>query len=520
LLSKSNAAHADKNQSARDELTLGLFNLLAIMVASLFLYCFSATQAIAVGVTPQPDVNVNFGVCANIAGGAGNATLLGDTGRSFDQFSFTINLTAEFSAGDTITFSGSAGISNFTNSFVVDDTTGATNLITANGTGGRQFTHTVTTAGTRTFAFKLIILPNSTVQRTITATCKTGSGNNTRGITQSYVSGRLGQMSNMLTEILDHERFLNEEGGPKPGFSLSGNGTNIAFAGSLSGVQALASRSSAVPRPMAVAPMKPAATSPRKFDAWFKGAYTSFDDDTANASHDGHTGIVIAGAHYNVNDTLLIGALAAHDTSEWNSNQLNAFVDGDGWLVGGYLRKRFDGEAALSLTATWGRSDNDIRDNGATGSFDTDRFLFIGNYWNTWRKGPRRISGNAGVIYAHENIDAYTLSSGTAVASQSVKLGRLFFGPEVAYKFTGPRIRTIEPLVWVRGIWDFESEGRITIGNTASINKEQFYGQVGGGLHLAITDKISGRFTVQYDGLGAGDYRATTLQGRINIPLN
>ncbi len=492
-------------------------------MATIYFLVHAASQAFAVGVTPQPDVNLNVGNCSNISAGGGNALLAGDFSVANDDFSYTINLTAIFAPGETITFSGGTGIANFGNSFVVRDVTGApVNLVIQNGSlpTERTFTHTVTTAGTRTFSFELIVAFGNNVQRTISSSCTSSNSNNASGITRSFVSSRLGQMSNMLIEILDHERFLNEEGGPKPGLSVAGNGTNVAFAGSLSGAQAFASRSGTTPRPMAVAPMKPSATTPRKFDAWVKGAYTDFDDDTANAAHDGHTGIMIAGAHYNVNDTLLIGALAAYDSSEWDSSALNASVDGDGWLAGAYLRKRFDGEAALSLTATWGGSDNDITNSGATGSFDTDRFLFIGNYWNTWRNGPRRISGNAGVIYAHEDIDGYTLSGGTSVASQSVKLGRLFFGPEIAYKLTSPSFKSIEPLVWVRGIWDFDSEGRIAIGNTTSIDREQFYGQIGGGLHLAITDTISGRLTVQYDGIGADDYSATTIQGRINIPLN
>ncbi len=106
------------------------------------------------------------------------------------------------------------------------------------------------------------------------------------------------------------------------------------------------------------------------------------------------------------------------------------------------------------------------------------------------------------------------------LASQSVELGRLFFGLEIGYNLSRQCFRAIEPLVWMRGIRDLDSEGRITISNTASIDREQFFGQIGGRLHLAITDTISGRLTAQYDGFGADDYSATTGQGRINIPLN
>lgn len=255
------------------------------------------------------------------------------------------------------------------------------------------------------------------------------------------------------------------------------------------------------------------------WDVWVEGRYSGFNDDTGNFDRDGHVGVLYLGSDYRITPDMIVGGLVQFDWAKDESSPLVSKVDGSGWMIGPYLSARVHENIYFDLRAAWGRSSNDIDDAGASGSFDTTRWLVRGALAGNWQYYAWRITPSAELAYIKESSDSYTNSGGTFVAAQDVALGRLQFGPEVGYRFVHSADSFIEPFGAIRGVWDFDNPN-VAIIDGYVVGPGDFWGRLEGGINWVTSSGLFVRGSATWDGMGAGAYNGYSLQGTINVPLN
>lgn len=255
------------------------------------------------------------------------------------------------------------------------------------------------------------------------------------------------------------------------------------------------------------------------WDIWVEGRYSAFDDDTANFNRSGHVGLLYVGGDYRVTENMIVGVLAQFDWAKDETGALQSKIDGNGWMIGPYLSARVHQNIYLDVRAAWGRSSNDLALAGATGAFDTSRWLVQGTLAGNWEYDAWRITPSAELAYASENADGFTDSTGAFVAGQTVSLGRLQFGPEIGYRIRQTADTFIEPFAAIKGVWDFDYT-RAAFVNGVVVGPGEFWGRLQGGLNVVTASGVYVRGLASWDGMGAGDYNGYTLQGTVNVPLN
>ena len=124
-----------------------------------------------------------------------------------------------------------------------------------------------------------------------------------------------------------------------------------------------------------------------------------------------------------------------------------------------------------------------------------------------------------GVAFFEEKIASYVDSNGILIDGQTYSLGRLNFGPEVGYAIPLADGSTIEPMISVQGIWDFEGANAVTFNEIPSGTNE-LRAKVQAGVTLIAPWGYSIRGSGFIDGLGADDYEAYGGQLMVNMPLN
>jgi len=310
------------------------------------------------------------------------------------------------------------------------------------------------------------------------------------------------------------------------------SGTQFSFGTSLSQI-AQANRAAEQKKINSVAPMGLGATSapvyyPASpgFDVWVEGHFQRFDDELGGHDQDGDFGILYVGADYLVSSWLLVGALVQFDWMDQQTPSLsNADVRGRGWMAGPYATVKFSDHLFFDARAAWGESDNDITPFGTyTDSFDTERWLAKANLTGNWNFGHLYVTPSVGVIYVEEKAETYVDTPGNTVLGQTVRLGRLTFGPEFRYKSYGTDGSILEPHISFTGMWDFDEDDDADIASVGGllVSDDDFRVKIEAGLlaHNPNFSAASFRGTVSYDGLGDNDFSAWGGQLWVNWPLN
>ncbi len=251
------------------------------------------------------------------------------------------------------------------------------------------------------------------------------------------------------------------------------------------------------------------------WDAWTEAHYTRFNDSGARK---GDFAVGYAGLDCQVHSSMIVGFLGQVDWMDDKIGIADAAIEGIGWMIGPYATARLTPELFLDLRGAWGRSDNDIEAGAAKGSFDTTRWLLSGRLTGNFKHENYRITPDVSVAYIEENQHSYTLSNGQNVGKQTVGLGRLKFGPEIARRFFTSSGTVIEPHAALRGLWDFAATD-VTIGGV-DFSQEGFRGIAELGVIIQRPDGINVSAAAKYDGIGADGFDAYGGRLWINVPLN
>ncbi|HEY5830540.1 MAG TPA: autotransporter domain-containing protein [Hyphomicrobiaceae bacterium] len=262
------------------------------------------------------------------------------------------------------------------------------------------------------------------------------------------------------------------------------------------------------------------APSPQpRFDVWTEGVFSYYSQDRIDGKRQGHAGIFFAGADYLVHPGLLIGALVQIDWMDESSSTLGRNADGRGWMAGPYLSARLTQNLYFDARALWGRSSNHIDPLGAyTDSFETNRALAAAKLTGRWAFGGLTFQPSAELLYFTEEQEAYRNAIGIAIDSQSVRLGRLMFGPEIGYRFAAGGGSVVEPFVGLKGVWDFAKTDETTAAGEP-VGREAWRGRVETGATFRSASGISVRAQGSYDGIGDANFHAWQGRATLVVPL-
>jgi len=256
-----------------------------------------------------------------------------------------------------------------------------------------------------------------------------------------------------------------------------------------------------------------------RFNVWTEGEISFYRDELGSDAQEGTFAIVYAGADYLVHPGVLVGALVQVDWMGEESDLTGVSVDGLGWMAGPYVSISLTPNLFLDARAAWGRSSNEVSPFGTyEDSFDTYRSLYSAKITGLWRDGPWLFMPDAEVVYFEETQQRYTDSNGLEIGEQTVSLGRVIFGPEVAYEMDWQNQGRLELSAGVKGLWDFEKDDDSTV-NGVVVGRNDFQGRLEFGADYTAPSNISTRLGVSYLGLGDSDFEAYQLELLVHIPF-
>uniref|UniRef100_UPI002601C5F3 Ig-like domain-containing protein n=1 Tax=Maricaulis sp. TaxID=1486257 RepID=UPI002601C5F3 len=336
----------------------------------------------------------------------------------------------------------------------------------------------------------------------------------------------------IMTGAPDLSSRLRDRQSTAPGrFSADVEGGNVMmnFAGSLSGLRNHAKANERqIPGSRQTA--EPDET---RFDVWFAASYSALEDDRAGDRAESSFGLVQLGADWLVSENALVGVMVqvdemsetAEDPVEAAGAVRGAELDGTGWMAGPYAVWEFADSATLDVSALWGQSDNTINPLGFyEDEFETTRYMVRANVTGEWKR-DRTDAGQLvlrpGLSWTHfeETQDAYTDSLNIAIPEQTISIGRIEAGPEVAYRMDSPTGQGWwEPRAALRAVWDYdgadlmdESGRRVDDGQLRADLSIGLHGRSANGAVVSAEARISG--------LGDGDFSANTARIELRLPF-
>lgn len=392
----------------------------------------------------------------------------------------------------------------------------ATYTITATDVTAGQVTNTVTVTG----------LIYSEVQDTLEATFsvfhKEKAMEDTRATLRSFSANRLNRLIAAEPDRNRFQRRLPEA------FWDDGTSTNSTSAFLFSGHQTLGSANfsfSTSLKQMAQsfedASEAGSMTATDGVDVWIEAHYSQYTDTSAGTNISGRFGILFLGADFFLTDAVLVGGIIQFDWMRERGRRLmETTIEGNGVMAGPYISARLTQHLFFDARFAWGTSDNTASPMGTyVDKFSTERWLASAKLTGNWTVGDFRITPSASVIFVEERQGSYIDSLGLVVPAQVAALGRLAFGPEIAYRHALQNGWIVEPHISISGLWDFNKPGSETAGGFVTSGSD-FRATLQGGVLLHSERGFNVRAVGTYDGIGAPGFENIGGQIWVNIPLN
>jgi outer membrane autotransporter protein len=223
------------------------------------------------------------------------------------------------------------------------------------------------------------------------------------------------------------------------------------------------------------------------------------------------------GADYVVAPGLVAGVMIQHDRSDESGPGGERGGDGRGWMAGPYAGLRLSPNLMLDVRLLAGRSRNQIDPLGAyTDTFETTRWLAAARLSGMWRAGAWSFRPSAELAWLQERQAAYVSVPGIGIDAQSIALGRVTAGPEIAYAIRLQPALTLEPFAGIKALYDFAHPDVATVGGLP-VQHDALRGRVEAGATLRSDGGFTFQATASWDGLG--DDRMRAWQGRAAVVL-
>jgi len=263
-------------------------------------------------------------------------------------------------------------------------------------------------------------------------------------------------------------------------------------------------------------------------DIWLAANYASVSDERSGDAADSAFGVVQLGVDWAVDDRTVAGVMLQHDWADETTDEIavragavrGARVSGSGWMAGPYLVREISDGVWFDALALYGQSDNTVDPLGLyEDTFETDRFMVRMNLSGEWRSGDWRIRPSVSLAHFQETQDGYSDSLGISIPEQTIAIGRLRAGPEVAYRFGTASGGWWEPSIGVTGVWDYnpaellDIDGRLVgTGGVRADAKLGLRGQLAPGASILLEMDV--------DGLGEADFEARAARVELRFSFN
>ena len=260
-------------------------------------------------------------------------------------------------------------------------------------------------------------------------------------------------------------------------------------------------------------------------DIWLAADYSALSDDRAGDASDSEFGVIQIGADWRVATNTLVGVMVQRDWMDETADDIaqragairGARVGGTGWMAGPYLVHELGQGAFIDVLAMWGKSDNTVDPLGLyEDDFSTSRYMVRANLTGEWASGQWRIRPSASVAHFEETQDAYTDSLGIDIPAQTIAIGRIEAGPQIAYHIDTPSGGWWEPSLEVTGVWDYNAAqlmdangGLVGTDGLRADARLGVRGQLAPGATLAVESTFSG--------LGDGEFSANGARVELRI---
>lgn len=267
----------------------------------------------------------------------------------------------------------------------------------------------------------------------------------------------------LLNAAPDLTRRVRDRNTTSPGqFSADINGGNrmVSMGASLAGMRNHAAAST--PQMPGEDGVRPADSG--NADIWLAANYASVSDERSGDAADSAFGVVQLGVDWAVDDRTVAGVMLQHDWADETTDEIairagavrGARVSGSGWMAGPYVVREISEGVWFDALALYGQSDNTVDPLGLyEDTFETDRFMVRMNLSGEWRSGDWRIRPSVSLAHFQETQDGYSDSLGISIPEQTIAIGRLRAGPEIAYRFDTATGGWWEPTIGLTGVWDY-----------------------------------------------------------------
>lgn len=239
---------------------------------------------------------------------------------------------------------------------------------------------------------------------------------------------------------------------------------------------------------------------------WLEGRFERYRIGGPGTEINGGVAMLQGGLDVRIGDNLILGVTAVGDGARELSDDLGYFVEGLGWMAGPYGALRLGDHVIFDAKFLWGQSWNDISPFLTyTDQFTTTRWLATARLAGEADLGGLLFRPEVYFAYFSETQAEYVDNNGITIPEQTVTLGRLTFGPEIAIPIRTDAGGTIEPRIAMEGVWDF----------TAA----QLSARLNGGLQFSGAGGASLLLYGGYGGLFAPDFSNWNVGANITVPL-
>lgn len=214
---------------------------------------------------------------------------------------------------------------------------------------------------------------------------------------------------------------------------------------------------------------------------WVSPSAGSFGSNLGTA-YDGQTYSVAFGADKLISDRAVIGLSGVlEDTDSDYIGSNTGGIDSDGFSILAYAGYAITDSTILDAFAGLGRANHDIRRNGQSGDYDSDRWMFGLNLSKSFNVNDSlMLTAKAGLIKANEDVDSYLMDNQTRVDAETVKLTQGRLELEVS-----SQIGNAVPYAMIGLERDFENSA------ADDVNGDKTGGIVAGGFKYRVKDDVT-----------------------------
>jgi hypothetical protein len=240
---------------------------------------------------------------------------------------------------------------------------------------------------------------------------------------------------------------------------------------------------------------------------WLEGTFERYREGGPGTEINGGVAMLQGGFDVLLGDNLIVGVTAVGDGARELSTDLGYFVEGLGWMAGPYGAVRLAEGVVFDAKFLWGQSWNDISPFLTyTDQFTTTRWLATARLAGEAAIGPLMFRPEIYVAYFRETQAEYVDTNGITIPEQTIALGRLTFGPEIAIPVQLIGGGVIEPRIAMEGVWDF-------------IGTRPISARVNGGLQFSTDRGATLLLSGGYGGLFAPSFSSWNVRANITVPL-